>query len=645
MFKDLKQQVQNNFAALAVGNLFYVDIDRDLIFEKYLEGFSDDTKQSHTCNCCKSFLRQYAGIVGIVDNKRVSIWDNITVDAEYQQSVDNLREYIHSLPITDIFLNDFAKCGTNKNYDKERDVIWEHFFIELPARFVNTRNIDTERGAKRTLKEVFMRALEELTIEATETVLDLISQNSLYRGKESEGVVTSFLALQKEYVTVENKENFCWTTIYQISESLARIRNTAMGTLLIDLSEGVVGLDIAVEKFEKMMAGTNYKRSTAVVTPKMVEMAKEKLAELGLMNSLERRYANETDLNVEDVLYTDKSSSLTDVFGEMSKEVEINPRTLSKVEEISIDAFINNVLPHSKSIEALVENSHLPNFLSIVTAVDKGSPSLFKWNNNFSWSYTGGITDSIKERVKQAGGNVEGELRISLSWYNYDDLDLHVIEPNGNRIYYANKCRKLDVDMNAGQQRSKTPVENVIFQAGMQEGRYKVHVNNFSKREAIDIGFEVQIECRGEVYDIASKDSITKDVVYFTYTKAEGIKFETDIKSQLSTKDKWGLKTNQFVKVRKMMLSPNHWNSNTGNKHYMFLLDKCVSDESARPFFNEFLKQEFDENRKVFEIMASKLKIEHSDNQLSGIGFSETQRNHLFVKVEGAFKRTLKIIF
>lgn len=50
-------------------------------------------------------------------------------------------------------------------------------------------------------------------------------------------------------------------------------------------------------------------------------------------------------------------------------------------------------------------------------------------DNNFSWAYTGGITDSIKERVKQAGGNVDGELRISLSWFNFDDLDLHVIEP------------------------------------------------------------------------------------------------------------------------------------------------------------------------------------------------------------------------
>jgi len=66
MFNNLKQKLQDNFKELSKNNLFYVDIDRDEIFQQYLNGFEEDTKQSHNCNCCKSFLRQYAGIVGIV---------------------------------------------------------------------------------------------------------------------------------------------------------------------------------------------------------------------------------------------------------------------------------------------------------------------------------------------------------------------------------------------------------------------------------------------------------------------------------------------------------------------------------------------------------------------------------------------------
>ena len=77
----------------------------------------------------------------------------------------------------------------------------------------------------------------------------------------------------------------------------------------------------------------------------------------------------------------------------------------------------------------------------------------------------------------------------------------------------------------------------------------------------------------------------------------------------------------------------------------MFLLDGVVNDEPTRPFFNEFLNSELHDHRKVFEVMAGKLIVPFTDNQLSGIGFSETQSNQLVVQVTGAFKRQLKIKF
>jgi hypothetical protein len=93
------------------------------------------------------------------------------------------------------------------------------------------------------------------------------------------------------------------------------------------------------------------------------------------------------------------------------------------------------------------------------------------------------------------------------------------------------------------------------------------------------------------------------------------------------------------------MLSPNHWEKPVGNKHYMFFLEDCISDEDARPFFNEFLKDEFTEHRKVFEILGSKLRIEHTKDQLSGLGFSETQRNSILCRVTGSFQRMIRINF
>jgi hypothetical protein len=670
MFKDLKRQVRANFDKMSENNvvLFYTQISKDKMWDNYLESFkSPQEKQEHNCNNCKSFLRQYSGIVAIEDNKRISLWDDINAPAEFKESVDAMREYIHSLPITDIFLTDDKHCGTDQNRNGLDTITWEHFYFMSPLRFVDTNTIDRTRGKFRTARKQFERALKELKLEAVDTVIELIAQGSLYRGNTYSNMLTQFRSALVDYnsivgenaqVTEDDRTNHTWTTVTDVHESTISIRNTSIGTLLVNLSEGM-DLDMAVTKFEVVVAPTNYKRPSALVTPKMIDNAKAKLTDLGLLDSLERRYATPVDLSAEDFLFVDRSSELTDVFDDMSKDSKkrINVKSLKKVEEITIEKFIKDVLPTTKSVELLLQNNHLPKMVSLITGENKDAKSLFQWDNLFSWSYTGGITDSIKERVKAAGGQVTGELRISLSWFNFDDLDLHVVCPDGFKIYYPRTNKRhtrsggnLDVDMNAGSGTTRQGVENIIFpiKENMLEGIYEVRVNQFVRRELVDEGYDIQIEHDGNITDVHYDKSPrnTDIVVNINYSKSEGITFDKDLDSKVSTKKKWGVETNSFIQVKHLLLSPNYWGENkTGNKHYMFMLDNCLNDEVARPFFNEFLKSEFNENRKVFEVMGGKMKVEPSQDQLSGVGFSETIASEVILRVEGKFKRLLKIKF
>ena len=123
----------------------------------------------------------------------------------------------------------------------------------------------------------------------------------------------------------------------------------------------------------------------------------------------------------------------------------------------------------------------------------------------------------------------------------------------------------------------------------------------------------------------------------------------TILKSLPSTqvsREVWGISTNTYQKVNVAMLSPNHWDDQgVGNKHYFFMLDGCRNDATARGFYNEFLKAYLDQHRKVLEMVGAKMRTEGTDRQLSGLGFSSTQRADILCRVSGSFNRTIKITF
>lgn len=677
-FVNFRTKIQEQFASMIQDSirLFAVEVDKDEMWNLYLDSFPEGTnniyreRREHDCSCCRQFVKHIGNVVAIKNGVVSTIWDVNIGDTTYQPVADAMSAYIKSKAVENVFFSKEQRAGTSHNFEllpNGESKKWEHFYAEIPAISVERRrSIGDVQGEFRATKSVFKRSLDEISEDSLLTVLELISQNSLYRGEEWKNPLNIFLEHKRAYTALGDdrlRDLYAWEMSVKVGGAIGRIRNHSIGTLLVNISEGME-LDLAVRKYEQIVAPANYKRPKAIFTQKMLEEAQRTIEELGYMTALGRRYATLDDITANNILFSNKDSAKriagASIFDDMKKDVPVNPKKFSRVEEVAIADFVSSILPNAQEVELFLESRHSGNLMSLIAPQDKTSKSMFKWNNGFSWAYAGNIADStMKENVKAAGGKVDGILRFSIQWndedYNPNDFDAHCIQPNGNTIFFGSKrdnstTGELDVDI-ISPTRGRAAVENITWlnKSRMPRGTYQFLVNCYSNRGGRS-GFKAEIEFDGQIYSFDYNRELRHgENVYVANVEFDGETFRLveKLPSGVSSRDIWGLKTNQFVPVSVVCYSPNYWDEQTGvgNRHYFFMLKDCVNPERPNGMFNEYLKEDLLKHKRVFEALGSKMAVADSADQLSGVGFSSTRRGDVIVKVKGATERVLKIKF
>lgn len=633
---------------------------------KFLKGVEYD------CDCCNNTLGEIADILSLdKDDKLITMWDGYeSLSCEYFKEVSKrIYTYLHgkvlelnSKQLNQDLLKEFSllnldesEIGRDYNWSIDKEQKFYHLHLKDTSKFKNTLSSD-----KKLLHIVVFDTFNKLNIDSLNMVIEL-SDSELYRGKEFLPLLESFKEKYIKYLSLTtNFEKIIFLLNFvKNNPNLVSFKNTSIGSLVMDLSEGL-DFDKSVKSYTKKVDPENYqRRENLAISPVILNKFKKLLEEKGYsLNSRHVQNINELpskflwkNNSVYEAIQYNKDDVLTSLVSSSKKSFKGLP-------EVNISEFIDNVLPTCNNLEAYLDSSD-----NLFTMLTSDSPSIFKWDNSFRIIYNNGLADAIHKKATEKGAYLDATICVTLSWHNIDDLDLNCVEPNGNVISFRNKMSwytggKLDIDMNAGSYNlSDNPVENIFHNdiTKLKPGIYTYNVDQFRKNADKNFGFDIRVKVNDEIYvtssNISPKSNNEIKVVEIEVDKNKNISLnylynnEKLTSSSVKNGTMWNCKTNQFHKVDMLIKSPNSWDSEKviGNLHYMFIINNMKNPDSVRPFLNEQLNYDFKEFARIIEKYGNENQVPYSENQVCGMGYSETSKKSLIVRINNS--KLLKINF
>ena len=726
--RKLVQEQFKNMLATGGNLLFRSNIEGELVWDAYLEGFKthpifrSTESNVYNCNYCKSFFKHYGPIVAIDPNtlELITLFDMPDVPEEYKKSFKDISDLIHAQgKVKDVFVETFShlsdprtpyedcpkkdqptyRIGVEHNIKrylaedvarwpnsgiKLNDVMtFRHFYLDLPRQFVvfGDESAESVMSKARSTQEAFKRILDEVSPEIMQTVIDLEENGSLLNATQYMESLKKCLDCAAEYRGIseeKKKENYVWLKSLTAKGAIIR-KGTSLGQLLENIAEGKMSLDDACTTYNKMVDPANYKKAKKAITQKEILPAQEFVEKNGYSESFDRRCATIEDIVADQVLFsnTDAAAAKTKVsiFDSIKPTAPVKTNVdFTKLSEVSIDEFMADLLPKCSNIELWLDNEHKNNFMTLLTSNNPNSKKIFKWDNNFSWTFGNNLTGvsqlNLGQAVQQRGGSVSGAIRFTHSWNelepNQSLMDAHVFMPGYDKRFNENcvndvypstrrvgwNCRKdpksggvQDVDYTAPAPEGYVPVENITFPnvTNMPEGTYIYKIHNWNFRNTGGRG-RAEIAFGGNVYQYVYPATKNKEWVTVARVTLKDGRFTIEHVLPLAQQqpvEVFGIQTCQFHEVSLVCVSPNFWQEKgVGNKHYFFMLRGAKAPGKIRSIHNEFLINDlYTNHRRVMEVLGDQLKCESTENQLSGLGFNATVRDEVVLKLQGDFEK------
>lgn len=389
-YDSLLEFIRGSWDEYAVSSDPIFTTDAENLYDIFLNNLPDEARQHYNCRACRDFVNRYGGLVTIDADGNVTpvMWRYGRVEFFADSTTAVAHAVMHS-KITGVFLTPLKKLGVPKTG------VWNHMAVDVSRLIRYTDRIKTADQRMAELKqdhEILCNALRKYDIQSINTAINLLIPGSLARSEKFIAQAQWFKSVlySKDNDTRAQHRNIVWRKVATAPAGYCHIPGSTLGSLLDDIQAGM-DYDTIRDRFNKKVDPLNYQRPKAAPSTQNVQRAEKIFAELGLENSLKRRFAKLEEIPTIWRPTADEPKSSAGIFSRVKTKDE-KPKTsriIPPAVTMTWDKFQRTVLPTAKKIEFYVPAGY-HSYTAIVTAEDMDAPPIIAWDredarNPFSW--------------------------------------------------------------------------------------------------------------------------------------------------------------------------------------------------------------------------------------------------------------------
>lgn len=373
-YNELLKSIRDRFSSLANSDtkrmLYTTDGTKDL-YDILLRSIPEEARQHYNCNTCRHFVNKYGGLVVIDQTTGAQspvMWDPDVASDFFKPAVMEIWKTVHRAKVNGVFATSQIELGHATTGP------WNHMAVNTPEYIRYTRRADSvnERiAAVSENRRLLAQSLAKYSLDVIRAALNLIQSGQIAGASIIKANAEWFYTIATQYQEKSlNKHNFLWAMAATAPTGYCHINSNLFGTMLEDIANGMSADDVKA-KYEVKAAPDKYQRSVAAPSSGAIREAEKRFAELGLENSLKRRYARLEEIHTIWVPEPEKEpGKKTGIFSDIvPKDAKVNPTIAASGDGLSPTPITWGKVPLHCSYHRQGEEDRVPHFWAVQVSV------------------------------------------------------------------------------------------------------------------------------------------------------------------------------------------------------------------------------------------------------------------------------------